>query len=310
MEETTMIILRLLLYLDLMLMFGLPFFSVYGLSYSHRYFVWTTKFRMLILLVIVAGLLLTGLNMLLVANIMAGTNTLENLTFHIIEMVIQETNVGLSWVIRLIALFSSLMSMLIWFRFPRLSLTILSLSGAVALMTLAWGGHAMMNNGLNFYIHLTSTLIHLLAAGTWVGALGIFSILLTDRTILSQENIVVLSNTLRRFSTAGSAIVVLLIISAIINYSQVSRGAPLSLLWQTLWGQLLLVKTGVFGTMLFIAGLNRLYFSPHLERAIADNDGVRGLSLIRRSVLIEWSLGLLVLALVAWLGQLSPSVTG
>ncbi|MBL1639889.1 copper resistance protein CopD, partial [Klebsiella pneumoniae] len=46
--------------------------------------------------------------MLLVSNAMSGVTDLRELSIHVIEMVIEETDVGISWIVRLCALFTTL----------------------------------------------------------------------------------------------------------------------------------------------------------------------------------------------------------
>lgn len=66
------------------------------------------NFRSFIALAVLIGILLTGMNMLLVSNAMSGVTDFRELSIHIIEMVIEETDVGISWVVRLFALFITL----------------------------------------------------------------------------------------------------------------------------------------------------------------------------------------------------------
>ncbi|MKW16579.1 copper resistance protein CopD, partial [Salmonella enterica subsp. enterica] len=92
--------------------------------------------------------------MLLVSNAMSGVTDLRELSIHVIEMVIEETDVGISWIVRLCALFTTLGALFLYTNKRVLSCLLMTMSGGVALATLAWGGHAVMHDGLHYYLHL------------------------------------------------------------------------------------------------------------------------------------------------------------
>lgn len=77
----------------------------------------------------------------------------------------------------------------------------------------------------------------------------------------------------------------------------------------TLYGQILLAKLGLFLLMLALAATNRVRLSPALSTAIASGDANAALRALRISVAIEATMGLCVLGLVAWLGTLEPPIT-
>ncbi|HFK1597976.1 TPA: copper resistance inner membrane protein PcoD, partial [Klebsiella pneumoniae] len=95
---------------------------------------------------VVTGIILTGINMLLVSNAMSGVTDLRELSIHVIEMVIEETDVGISWIVRLCALFTTLGALFLYTNKRVLSCLLMTMSGGVALATLAWGGHAVMHD--------------------------------------------------------------------------------------------------------------------------------------------------------------------
>ncbi len=67
MNDLIMIVIRFLLYLDLMVIFGLPFFQIYGISGVRHETYNLTNFRSFITFAVVTGIILTGINMLLVS---------------------------------------------------------------------------------------------------------------------------------------------------------------------------------------------------------------------------------------------------
>ena len=191
MNDLIMIVIRFLLYLDLMVIFGLPFFQIYGISGVRHETYNLTNFRSFITFAVVTGIILTGINMLLVSNAMSGVTDLRELSIHVIEMVIEETDVGISWIVRLCALFTTLGALFLYTNKESIVLPADDDEwGGVALATLAWGGHAVMHDGLHYYLHLLSDLTHLVAAGAWTGALVAFAILLMRRNEHNAQSVI------------------------------------------------------------------------------------------------------------------------
>lgn len=81
-----------------------------------------------------------------------------------------------------------------------------------------------MHDGLHYYLHLLSDLTHLGAAGAWTGALVAFAILLMRRNEHNAQSVIVISDSLAKFATAGTVIVVALILSALVNYLYIAEG--------------------------------------------------------------------------------------
>lgn len=140
MNDQAFIVIRFLLYLDLMVLFGLPLFELYALKGVLKkpvslFSVWSFFFTL-----ISAGIVLSLANMLLVAQSMSGVSDPGELTLHIIEMVVGETAVGMSWVVRLVALTIAFVGLGLRLRNAVLSRYVLMLAGGTALATLAWGG--------------------------------------------------------------------------------------------------------------------------------------------------------------------------
>lgn len=94
--------------------------------------------------------------------------------------------------------------------------------------------------------------------------------------------------------------------SGTLNYALIA-GASLDPLLSTPYGRLLLGKITLFGGMLVLAALNRFRLSPNLENALKTNNQVLAFLKLRQSLFIEATLATLVLAVVAWLGILSPN---
>ena len=123
---------------------------------------------------------------------MSGVTDLRELSIHVIEMVIEETDVGISWIVRLCALFTTLGALFLYTNKRVLSCLLMTMSGGVALATLA-GGHAVMHDGLHYYLHLLSDLTHLGAAGA-DRCSGCIAILLMRRNEHNAQSVIVISD--------------------------------------------------------------------------------------------------------------------
>ena len=94
----------------------------------------------------VLGVLLSVASMVMMASAMSGESDFAELRPHI-EMMVFETDVGLAWVVRIIALVIAGLAVMLNHRAPGFSLLIASFAGAIALASLAWSGHGAMDEG-------------------------------------------------------------------------------------------------------------------------------------------------------------------
>ncbi|MFZ0693284.1 MAG: copper homeostasis membrane protein CopD [Alphaproteobacteria bacterium] len=171
---------------------------------------------------------------------------------------------------------------------------------ALLLASLAWVGHAVGEEGVDHVIHLSTDVIHLLAAGAWLGSLPALALFFHCAvTAASPEWTEMARQATRRFSTMGLVTVGSLLATGIVNTWYLASSLPA--LVGTDYGRLLLVKIALFGVMVATAAVNRRVLTPRL--ATAPGDALRQL---RRNSLIEAGLGILVIAIVAWLGNAVP----
>jgi putative copper resistance protein D len=104
----------------------------------------------------------------------------------------------------------------------------------------------------------------------------------------------------RRFSMLGTICVGAILVTGGINSWFLVGNIPA--LIGTAYGRLLLVKIALFVAMVAIAAFNRYRLTP-LIRA----PGTAALPMLRRNALIEVTLGLAILMIVAVLGTLPPA---
>jgi putative copper resistance protein D len=93
--------------------------------------------------------------------------------------------------------------------------------------------------------------------------------------------------------------------TGLINTWEILGSAAFSV--DTEYNRLLLVKIGLFIAMVGIAGYNRQRLTPQLSRA---RDGAYAMRQLQWNSLTETALALLILAIVAVLGRMTPHVHG
>lgn len=306
MSDSLNVGLRLALYLDLMLLFGLAVFGLYSLRGKERASGTVLHFGSLLPGTAAVGMVLSLAAFVVMTKNMSGASDWAELRPHL-EMMLYETEVGYSWLTRMISL-----AVVIFFgsqskRWPTGSLWMATLAGSIALATLPWTGHGAMDEGLRRFWHFAADILHLLAAGGWIGALAAFGLMLSIRRSGSEQLVRVLSRALKGFETAGAFIVGTLIVTGVANYLFIVGPTLLEVVTST-YGVLLLLKILLFGCMIGLATLNRFYLSPSLERSVEAGEYSLAATALRKSVLIESTCAVVIVSLVAWLGTLSPSI--
>lgn len=288
MAELINILLRLALYVDLLLLFGLALFGLYSVDAALR-------FRPMLRGMALIGALLSVAGLVLMTRAMSGETAFAALWPHL-QMMVLETDVGLAWTLRMIAL----ITVMIW---PGLRLT--SLAGAVALASLAWSGHGAMDEGSQRFWHFLSDILHLLAAGAWLGAMLALILMSRLDALCSEARIRSLADSVKRFEGVGAGIVLILSVTGVANYLFIV-GPTLGEILLGTYGILLAIKVVLFGGMLVLAALNRFHLGPLLEQSLRAGQHQVAANALRRSVALELVIALLIVALVAWLGTLSP----
>lgn len=299
-SDSINIALRFALYLDLMLLFGLAAFGLYSLRGQERVSGTQLPFAPLLVTAAALGGLLSMAAMACMARAMSGVSAWAELWPHI-EMMVLETDIGWTWMLRMAALVLAGCAVTLNQRWPTASLGLVTLCGAVALATLAWAGHGAMDEGSRRSWHFITDFLHLWAAGGWVGALAAFALLLRQ----AEPQLAVLARTLIGFETAGAVIVVVISVTGVVNYLFIVGPSIVGVL-DSLYGQLLALKLILFTAMLVFAAWNRFHLSPLLENARRSGEHEVAVNALRRSMVLELSVAVVILGLVAWLGTLSP----
>ena len=231
--------------------------------------------------------------------------------------ILWDSRIGRVYLLRIALLTISLVTL--WFSWtPRIRWTTQAIIGGLLAGSLAWSGHGVRDHGLTGDIHLGGDVLHLLAAGIWIGALLPLSILIAlSLRRQTTEDALATYEGLESFSGIGFAVVTVLVLSGAVNSWFLIGLGQWRALFTTAYGLTLVLKLILFGLMLLLAAGNRFFLSPRLRNIVghrengADLNGLKmPLQALRRNVVTETMLALLVLAAVAFLGTLEPPVAG
>lgn len=172
-----------------------------------------------------------------------------------------------------------------------------ALVAATALIaSIALTGHAGAGTGRTGLIHIVSDVVHLAAAGAWLGALPALAWLLW-RSRREPAWGLVAADVTRRFGTVALIAVAALLASGVVN-TAILVGWPADL--ATTYARALVLKVGLFAAILGLAAVNRFRLTPALPRPGA-------LSALAGMALAETALGLGILLLVGLLGTQPPA---
>ena len=170
----------------------------------------------------------------------------------------------------------------------------------VLLVSLAWISHVVAASRQP--LNLLGDVLHLCAAGGWMGGLLPLAIFLEraeDSISLGGRA----ADVLRRFSALSLGCVSVLVLSGLSN-SWLLVGS-LAALFKTPYGALLLFKLTLFALLLGFGARNRGIIKRRLPFPVISQKNL--LTQLRRNVFYEVCLGLAVVAIVGWLGITPPA---
>jgi putative copper export protein/mono/diheme cytochrome c family protein len=191
-----------------------------------------------------------------------------------------------------------------------------ALLSGIILASLALAGHGAGDSGTARSWHLGADLLHLLAAGGWLGSLPpLVFVLWQAREPGGFIQLRIAQAATSRFSTLGLVTVTTLVVTGSINTWYLAGSVPA--LVGTPYGRVLLIKLALFAGMLTLAAVNRLKLTPLLLALPAEPmppgptpaepmgapDPVRRLN---RSAAMETGLAVLLLLAVGSLVHLIP----
>jgi putative copper resistance protein D len=204
-----------------------------------------------------------------------------------------ETSFGPVWLVRLAAACGLLVAAVL-----ELSPLLVLILAAAVLGSEAWLGHSATGGPLQ----QADILVHLLAAGAWLG--GLLPLVLVvfcgtrDKTYGE-----VACRALRRFSIVGVASVGLIAASGVTSAWSIAGRLPVL---TCAYDLAVVAKVGLFLTILAVASFNRFRLLPPLIGATDPHR--QGLRLFERTIVVELALGLVVLLAASILGLTDPSL--
>jgi putative copper resistance protein D len=181
----------------------------------------------------------------------------------------------------------------------RARILVLWFISVVLLVSLAWISHAAATRVQP--LGLLGDAVHLCAAGGWIGGLAPLAMFLR-RARVSFPLGEMAAPVVQRFSTFSLCCVCILIGSGISN-SWLLVGSVHALI-TTRYGWLLLSKLTLFGILIGFGARNRFVVKTKVGRIPVDPDLLRQL---RRNVICEVCLGLVIVVIVACLGLTPPA---
>jgi putative copper export protein/mono/diheme cytochrome c family protein/peroxiredoxin len=180
------------------------------------------------------------------------------------------------------------------------------------LSSIAWTGHANGDQGQSRIIHLSSDVMHLLAAGAWLGALPALAfILFNARRDASGRALELAALATRRFSILGIAAVSTLALTGIVDAWFTVGSLPALL--GTDYGRLLSLKLMLFSGMLAVAAMNRFRYTPQLLHAASygrETSCHEALVRLGVNTMGEIGLGVAVVCIVGVMGIATPAAHG
>jgi len=248
--------------------------------------------------------------LLFVSAQMSGQPIADTLTQGVVATVLNRTRFGQVWELRFVLaiILAALLVMpqswrgWLW-RWGGLAFA------AGLLASLAWAGHGASTPGRPGALHLAADMLHLLAAGAWLGSLLPLALLLAEaRRGSDPGEAAAVRRVVVRFSILAAVSVAVLLGAGLVNTWFLAGAIPA--LIGTEYGRLLLAKIAIFATLATVAAVNLLRMTPRLAPATSERRPLvrAALGHLRRNALIEAGLGLCVLGIVAVLGILPPGL--
>ncbi|WP_372783315.1 copper homeostasis membrane protein CopD [Phenylobacterium sp.] len=303
--ETAVVIARIAQFIGAAILFGTPLFFLYALPKAGVGSAMTLPWPRPVLGACALAVIVAAIVYLCSQTAMMADDPAAAFDRETLLGVLNDSAMGHAVVARLAAALAALVACLV-LKPGRILWAILAALGAAVMASFAWTGHGAVDEGLHGLIHTPADVLHLLAAGVWLGALTAFAILLCAPGRASLESQAVLHRALEGFSGIGSAVVAVILVTGLINSWFLVGLAGIARMGASTYGVLLLVKIALFAAMIGLAGLNRFFHTPALARGLDAGDAVSALKTLRVSIILETLFGLAVVLLVAILGMLAP----
>jgi len=234
--------------------------------------------------------LMVGIAWIMVESaVIAGAGSVA-MTLHALPVVALRTQFG-QWLLARVVLLLAVLPLLRPWRVGNAGAAVLA---AMALALQPMLGHAGALGGSLGTTLIVSEILHLLAAGAWLG--GLLPLFITLGTLPHKAA----ATSCRSFTPVGLSAVLVLGGTAAVQVTEFMGGVPG--LFGTAYGRIALVKLGLFAVLLALAAINRLALTERLAEAALDAARRH----MRVSVATEAVLGMLVVLTAGFLASYAP----
>ncbi|MEE3502928.1 CopD family protein [Acidiphilium acidophilum] len=213
--------------------------------------------------------------------------------FNALLPLLRDTNFGHLLMVRTI-----LMAVAVWvFGQGESKMRVLFAGGfaALAVALRAGLGHGAAMGGAEGHLLLATLILHLLAAGLWLG--GLVSLFIVVKAVTPDAAFLAAT----RFSRLGVACVITIAVTAAIQAWYLI--GTIAALTETAYGLVALAKFGLFGVLIAIAATNR-----RQTARLPKGNGQHAKDFLYRSIVIETAVGLAVVLLAGILMELPPAM--
>ncbi|MEO5799379.1 MAG: CopD family protein [Gemmatimonadales bacterium] len=216
----------------------------------------------------------------------------ESVTPDLIRGMLWQGSWGNAWLMQTCAAFALLTTMWLFRNNDRLRRPVAVVLVAILLWSETGMGHAV-DALWGPWLGRVVSLVHLVGGGYWLGTLGALALVVFP-ALRGDEHLPMLAAVVRDFSVPARIGAALLLLSGV--RAAWTDAGSLAAIPVTTWGQLLIAKVLCLGGVAAIGWWNWKVVTPCLERGLPVAP-----SRLRRAVLIELSLGVLMLAITSLL---------
>jgi copper transport protein len=171
----------------------------------------------------------------------------------------------------------------------------------------SFGGHTSVQSPVA--ILLPANLLHVLAMSAWLGGIAVlvFALRAATSELEPDQRTPLLAGVVGRFSALASIALPVLLLSGVVQAIVEVRSFPALL--DSAFGRSVLIKVLVALGIIMLGYINRQELLPELRKAAAENStpGRAGV-LLRRTLRLEFMLGLTAIAVTGALSSYAPSV--
>lgn len=180
---------------------------------------------------------------------------------------------------------------------------VVSLCGFLVVITFTLSGH---NAAATTPLPAIADFLHASGMSAWLGGLLPFAWMLFNASRLKDDQTVeVVTRAVRRFSRVALSSVILIGLTALyIGFLQVQT---LDALFQTRYGQAILIKTALFAVLFMFGAVNELWIIPQMQEARGRDAVIKAFRRLARAVTSETVLAVLLLAAVGALTSMPPA---